>query len=158
MYHKEPALEAAFLAQLQRLWVDPEVLDQLSTALRASHAETVGARSREVGRIQQQVQTVQARLDRAYDDRLDGCLSIDDNERRANGWRDEQTRLRRELDAQALADQATMKKGIALLELATTGVRLWDRQDATAKRKILCHLTSNSTLARRGSRWSCGNP
>ena len=126
------------------------VLDQLRTALRASHAEIVGARNREVGRIQAQLQAVQTRLDRAYDDRLDGRLSIDEYERRANGWRDEQTRLRRELDAHAGADQATMEQGIALLELATTAVRIWDRQDATAKRKILGYLTSNSVFGEEG--------
>ena len=150
VYHRERVIEAAFLAQLQRLWIDPAVLDQLRTALRASHAEIVGARNREVGRIQQQIAAVQNRLDRAYDDRLDGRLSIDEYERRANGWRDEQTRLRRELDAHAGADQATMEQGIALLELATTAVRLWDRQDPTAKRKILGYLTLNSVFGEEG--------
>ncbi len=150
VYHRESMIEAAFLAQLKRLWIEPEVLEQLRVGLRSSHADIMTARNREVGRIQQQVDTIQARIDKAYDDRLDGRLSIDEYERRANGWRDEQTRLRRELDAHAGADQATMEQGIALLELATKAVELWERQDPTAKRKILSYLCLNSVFGEEG--------
>ncbi|MCB9694805.1 MAG: recombinase family protein [Alphaproteobacteria bacterium] len=150
VYHREHIIEAAFLEQLKQLWIEPEVLEQLREALHASHAEIVAARNREVARLQQQIGQIQQRLDRAYDDRLDGRLSIEEYERRAQGWRDDQGRLFVELDAHAGADQATMEQGIALLELATTAVRLWERQDATAKRKILSYLTLNSTYGGEG--------
>ncbi|MCB9684374.1 MAG: recombinase family protein [Alphaproteobacteria bacterium] len=101
VYHREHIIEAAFLEQLKQLWIEPEVLEQLREALHASHAEIVAARNREVARLQQQIGQIQQRLDRAYDDRLDGRLSIEEYERRAQGWRDDQGRLFVELDAHA---------------------------------------------------------
>ena len=42
------------------------------------------------------------------------------------------------------------EEGLALLELATTAVRLWERQDPTAKRKILGYLSLNSVFGEEG--------
>jgi hypothetical protein len=149
VYHREASLARAFLSALERLWVAPEVLASLRSALRASHAALVEARDRELGQVRRQLEVLQQRLDRAYDDRLDGRLSVEDYERRAQGWREEQGRLRRQLEAHAGADQATVEQGLALLDLATMAIRLWDRQEPAEQRKISARTLLSGS---RGSR------
>lgn len=149
-YHREPDIEAAFLTQLQELWVEAAVLQVLRKALRESHAMVMEARDREVVRIEGELKKLQARMDKAYDDRLDGHLPEDQYLRRFAGWREEQDLLHRELRSHANADASTMEAGVALLELATTAVRLWEKQDATARRKILAFLSQNSTFGEEG--------
>lgn len=43
-----------------------------------------------------------------------------------------------------------MEQGIALRELATNAVRLWERWNPTAKRKILGYLTLNAVVGEEG--------
>lgn len=64
-YFREPDIEAAFLQQLQELWVEASVLEVLRKALRESHAMVMAARDREVSRIESALHKLQARMDKA---------------------------------------------------------------------------------------------
>ena len=143
-YYKEAMLEAALLGQLQTLRLDREVMAWVAKALRSSHADMVAHREASMARLQAEWERMQARIDTAYEDRLDGRIAPDFFERKAAEWRDEQAQLRRRMDLHLDADQASIDQGIALMELAGRAVELYEQQNPREKRRLLEFLMLNS--------------
>ncbi len=81
----------------------------------------------------------------AYEDRLDGRISTETFDRMAQGWRAEQAKVRREVKAHEAADRSYMEEGLALLELASRAVDLYEKQPPAERRKLLNFVLSNST-------------
>jgi site-specific DNA recombinase len=150
VYHRERDMEAQFLRALKRMWVDADVLQMLRDALKESHAEIAGLRDRAVGDLQRQMQQLQGRLDRAYDDRLDGRLSAEDYDRRAGAWRDQIARLSRDIEAHGRADHLTVDQSLEIVAFASTVLAVWDRQPPEERRKLLHLLCSNFLFGEEG--------
>ena len=87
---------------------------------------------------------LQRRLDTAYDDRLDGRISVEMYERKANEWRTDQARVLREIEVHTNANRSYMEDGIALVELAGRAGVLYASAEFPARRQLLNFVTSNS--------------
>ncbi len=141
---REEVLGAMFADQLRRLHLDGDVLDWLKTALRSSHEDEQRHHKAAVDRLQKQYAGLQRKLDTAYDDRLDGRLSVERYEERSNTWREEMAHVRAELARHEGADRSYTEEGIALLELAGMALELFQSQEAPEKRRLLEFLCLNS--------------
>ena len=129
---------------LRRLRLDEDVVAWIREALKDSHAEELAFHAAAIKRVQGQLDAVQRRMDVAYDDRLDGRISIDEYTSRSNRWRQEQAGLRSDMERHQLADQRYNDEGVALLELAGMAFDLYESQTASQKRRLLDFLCSNS--------------
>lgn len=129
---------------LRRLRLDEDVVAWIREALKDSHAEELAFHAAAIKRVQGQLDAVQRRMDVAYDDRLDGRISIDEYTARTNRWRQEQAGLRSELERHDQADQHFSDQGVALLELAGMAFDLYESQTPSQKRRLLDFLCSNS--------------
>ena len=79
-----------------------------------------------------------------YEDRLDGRIDLSLFERKSSEYRQEQARILAEIDGFGAADGQYMEAGIRLLELTRNMHRLFEKQQAAEKRRLLDFVVSNS--------------
>jgi site-specific DNA recombinase len=76
-YAREEVLEACFADLLKGLVFDDQVMDWIVDALHQSHADEKKFRRDALARLQDEQSKIQNRLDKLYDDRLDGFIEPD---------------------------------------------------------------------------------
>ena len=85
------------------------------------------------------------RISVMYINKLDGKIGGDFYDKMAGEWREEQRRLQRDIERNQEAEQSYMDEGVQILELAQTAQRLFERQTAREKRRLLNFVLSNYT-------------
>lgn len=142
---REEELSRQFGEQLRDLHFDPEVLDWIREALRASHADEKQYHEEIVAELQKQYQRLQHRLDAMYVDKLDGDISAEYFQEKGEAWRREQADIRRKMEAHEQANQSYMEEGIQLLELADRAYELYCQQPPEEQRRLLNCVFSHAT-------------
>jgi DNA invertase Pin-like site-specific DNA recombinase len=146
-YVREEVLEEKFTSILRRLSFDREILDWVSSALRESHADEKKLHAEAIDRLQSEYKRLQRRIEAAYDDKLDGRIDVGFYDRKTSEWRDEQSRVRESIEQHENANRSYMDQGIALFELASRAVELFEKQEPREKRRLLDFVLSNCTWA-----------
>ena len=144
-YTREEMLEACFADLLKGLVFDDEVMDWIVDALHQNHADEKKFRRDAIARLQDEQSKLQNRLDKLYDDRLDGFIEPDFFERKSREWRQTQKRLADQIAEYENAAQDYVQDGVRLLELAKKAYFLFKQQNSSEKRKLLNFVCSNST-------------
>jgi site-specific DNA recombinase len=142
-YVREERLEEQFTELLGRLQFDDEVLAWVREALRASHADERRDHQAAIERLQAEYKRLDDRIHAMYVDKLDGKIGGDFYDRFAGEWRQEQSRLQREIDRHQRADESFMDEGGQILELARNAQKLFARQEPREKRRLLNFVLSN---------------
>jgi len=120
-----------------KLWIG-----SLTLCIRATQTRSVQRRcDHSLARGQTKIQN---RLDRLYDDRLDGYIEPDFFERKSREWRQTQKRLADQITEYQEAANDYVQDGIRLLELSKKAYFLYKQQDSSEKRKLLNFVCSNS--------------
>ncbi len=101
-----------------------------------------------VMQLQQQYLAVQAKLDKAYDDRLAGRITDELWGRKSAEWEAELSAIRRETARHERASHDYAATGSKILELAKNAHNLFIRQDPREQARLLKTLVSNSTFDR----------
>ncbi len=103
-----------------------------------------------VGRLERHRNTIQAKLDRGYEDLLAGTISDHLWTRKSTSWESELEAVRGELARhdQASSDYATT--GASILELSQQAYNLYVSQERAEQRRLLNTLLSNCI-------WECGS-
>jgi site-specific DNA recombinase len=143
-YVRQETLEEAYAAMLRRISIDEDIVNWIATALRESHGDQKRFRDESVARLQQEHTRLQNRLDVMYEDRLDGRIDLSLFERKSGEYRQEQARITAEINGFGTADGQYMDAGIRLLELTRNMHRLFEKQQAAEKRRLLDFVVSNS--------------
>ncbi len=146
-YVREEVLRDRFAAALDILHFDDEAAALLHDSLRESRDDEQKYRDEAIKRLRTELDRLQARLDAAYEDRLDGRIDVATYDRKAAVWRDEQDRARRALEEHERADKSYMDAGIRVLELSQSAKGLYLDENAREGRKVLDLVVSNSTWA-----------
>jgi site-specific DNA recombinase len=144
-YVREEVLEKRFAEQLARLNFDSDVLDWIKTGLQESHADEKAEHDAAVTRLRAQYDRIGARIHAMYNDKLDGRIDNAFYDREAAKMRSEQDACSREIALHQQADQSYLDEGVRLLELAHKTHRLFLKQEAGEKRRLLNFVLSNST-------------
>lgn len=142
-YTREEVLEERFAELLDQLRFDDEVLAWVSQALRVSHGDEKQHHDEAIERIQAEHDRLQKRIDAMYVDKLDGRIDTDFFDRKAAEWRDEQKKCLERIREHQEANQTYFDEGIRLLELAQKAGKLFRKQSAAEKRRLLGFVLSN---------------
>jgi DNA invertase Pin-like site-specific DNA recombinase len=127
----------------------PEPLaDCLARALRQGQADLDTERTQTLARLQQRERAVQGKLDRAYEDYLEGHIQEAFWMRKSTEWEAELTTVKAELARLSSAAPAYAATGERILELAKQAHFLYLKQDPTEQRRLLETLLSNCTFDR----------
>ena len=86
---------------------------------------------------------LQNRIHAAYVDKLDGRIDAALFDQLSAEWRRNQERSLRDIELHQNADQSYLEEGVELVELARNAQRLFEKQEAKEKRRLLGFLVSN---------------
>ena len=147
-YVREEALSQLFEDVVRRVQIPPAIADSIAQALRESQEDKERFHRTSILRLQQQYITIQARMDRAYEDRLADRIPEDLWQRKAQAWRRELESVRRDMSRHERASENYTATGSQILELAKHAENLFVRQDASEQAGLLKTLLSNCTFDR----------
>ena len=148
-YVREEVLEEKFAGLLKELTFDDEILDWIRHALRESHSQERREHEAAAKRLQDEHDLLQKRIHGAYIDKLDGVIDAVSFENMAAEWKAEQDRCQRDIELHKHADRGYIEEGVRLIELAQNAGRLFEKQEATEKRRLLNFLVSNCSWRNR---------
>jgi site-specific DNA recombinase len=100
-------------------------------------------RKHEDERLQQRLDQVQRRMDRAYQDKLDGKISEEFWMRKSGEWQEEEIQIRASMHACNTDRPERLLDGARILELANKAYFLYIKQDHAERAKLLKLVLSN---------------
>src|SRR5262249_27894196 len=142
-YTRQEVLEERFADILKGLVFDNEVMRWVTRALREIHGDERHFHEKAIARLQTEYQRLQDRLDAIYVDSLEGRIDTPFFAAKAAEWRDEQARLSRTIEEHRSANKTYSDEGARLLDLARQAHRLFRKQVASEKRRLLNFVLSN---------------
>src|SRR5690606_30637453 len=143
---REEDLSQHFADVVQRIEITAEVADWITEALRESQDDKERFHRTSVLRLQQQYVAVQAKIDRAYEDRLGGRIADDLWQRKSKEWEQELADVRRDMALHEGASHDYMAKGAEILELAQTAPAQFLMQNPAEQARMLKMLLSNCSF------------
>ena len=144
-YTREEVLENCFSDILRDLVFDDDVMKWVTEALRQSHEDEKRFRDQSISRLQAEYTKLQNRLDKIYEDKVDGVISAEFFERKSREWFAEQSKLLRQIEEHQAANQTYITEGVRLLEVARRAYGLFQKQPPREKRRLLNFVVSNSS-------------
>jgi site-specific DNA recombinase len=144
-YTREAVLDEQFTAFLKGISFGAEKLDWVRRALLDSHQDEKQFHAEVVEKLQREHRRIQDRVERMYEDKLDGRIDNGFYDRKVTEYRKEQDRITREIRAHGNANQSYIEDGVRLLELAQQAHVVFENQPPVEKRKLLGFLLSNCT-------------
>ena len=144
-YVREEVLEEQFSRILGRLRFDGDVLDWVARGLRESHVDERKEHEAAIVRLQAEYDRLGTRIHDMYVDKLDGRIDRTFYDRMSTQWRSEQDVCLREITLHQSADESYIDEGVRLLEVAHGAQRLFAKQEAREKGRLLKFVLSNST-------------
>ena len=143
-YVREEVLEKQFSEILGQLEVDAEVLEMLKKALRSSRVDQKQEHSGVIRDLRAEYDRLEARIDAAYEDKLDGKVSDELFRRKSDEYHEAQIRCLVEIEYCQNSRQSYMEDGVRLLEFAANARQEFEKQDLLGKRGLLKLVLSNS--------------
>ena len=92
-----------------------------------------------------QEKRLQDRLERMYEDKLDGTVDAAFYQRKSAEWRQEQERILARIAEYRQANKSYFEDGVMLLDLARTAGKLFREQEPKEQRRLLDFVLSNSS-------------
>jgi site-specific DNA recombinase len=133
---------------VERIQIPSEIADWIAESVRESHDGLEQTRRESIARLTQRRQATQSKLDRGYDDYLEGRLSESLWMRKSADWESELMTLDAELSRLSCATPAYVATGEKILELAKTAHSRYLEQDFAERRRLLDTVLSNCTFDR----------
>ncbi|MCE5216059.1 recombinase family protein [bacterium] len=143
---REDRLEGLLGELVQRVQIDEQTIDWVAMALKESHRDEKEHHAEQVDHLQRELTKIQARMDRAYEDKLDGRISEDFWQRKSSEWRASRLELQAAIERHQRAAELYLEAGVQVLRLAMRAYPLWLHQPQTGKRKLLDILLLNCTF------------
>ncbi len=144
-YVREEDLAEQFGEALAAIEIDEEVLNWVVAALRESHKEEKDYHNEMISKLQRSYQKLQDKLDKSYEEKLEGKIPEETYERLSKKWRREQEDTRRQIERHENANRSYFENGVKILELAQKAGKLYKKQEMSEKRQLLNFVFSNST-------------
>lgn len=146
-YVREEVLSDQFGEYLKQLVFDEEFIEWTVQALKEGHTDEKKEREQAIKRLRIEYDRLEKRIDTAYNDRLDGRISVEDYDRRHRGWLREQDEIQSTIAGFESARRNYLDDGIRLLELAHGAYDLFKKQEPKEQRKLLNFVFLNRTYA-----------
>lgn len=140
VWAKEEKVEEQVVKYLQNLEVkSPRLTEWIKKALKESHKDEIAYHSTSVGEINKQHEIIKQRIDKLYDDKLDGKITEDFYQRKFNQYSDELKTADRSINNHTNASLKYFDLGINIYELSQKASAIYSKATIEQKR-ILMHL------------------
>lgn len=144
---REPDIEKQLVANLNTLIVkSPRLSEWLKKALKESHKDEINYHSTTVGDISKQHDVIKQRLDKLYDEKLDGKINEDFYQRKFKQYSDELRTVSKAVEKHANASLKYIELGVSLFELSQKAEEIYYKADVDQRRLLLRMVFSDLTL------------
>ena len=143
----EPELAERLADVIRGIHVTPEVADGLRVALIESHKDKVDFHQHAQEALDRRYKAIVSRMDRAYDDKLDGAITEKFWRSKTSEWNAELCEIEMKIKTHREANQHYFEFGNQIIELARSAHGLFLRQTNEERRKLLDFLVSKMTYA-----------
>jgi len=143
---REETLVEQFSEIIDRMTLDPDTIQKVKDHFMGVMKEAETLRAESKAALKEQLEALKDRLDRAYEDRLDGKLSEALWVRKSQEWEREIFRLEGLLNATENAEERFQEEGFLVLDLIENARPLYHVQDKFGRRDFLKIVCSNFYL------------
>ncbi len=140
---RQEVLEEKLGEVIKGIHISDEIKDWIVKALRESYKEEKSYHEGIIKGLQSEYNQIQGRIDKAYEDKLDGKIPEDLFLRSMDRWRKEQDRILYQINRHKGANTHYIDEGVKILELANKAYFLYKKQDAYQKARLLKTVQSN---------------
>ncbi len=144
-YVREEVLDDLLANLLLGFRINSEIAEWIVTALKESRRDEKAFKETELKRLGTRHENLQQRLDKAYEDRLDGVIDERYWADVSNRMRSEQNQIQAQIDKLKTAERNYVDEGSRIIELAQRAYSLYKMQEPQEKRKLLDCVLSNCT-------------
>jgi site-specific DNA recombinase len=143
VYLKQEVLERQLEDALTNLAIDEALQILIMEGLRSSMEEKIAYHNKLVDQTQKQIRFLENRINDAYVDKLDKKITEEFWQANTIKWVADKERLSIKLLAIHRADTHYLENANAILELANKAIRLYKKQNAHEKRRLVDILVAN---------------
>ena len=133
---------------VEKIRLPEQVADSITQRLRTSQADVAEARERSSARLSDRQRALQAKIDRGYDDYVEGRISDALWARKSAEWESELATVTAELSALDRPATTFVATGERIIELVKRAGMLYKTQDPAEQRRVLESVLSNCTFDR----------
>ena len=145
-YLTEREVARQFGEAVRRITLTADIVDWTIGALRESDHDRVQFRQEAIKRLEERRARLASYVDQAYQDRLDGRITVETWERKVAEWERERRQITSEIDAHEMASANYLNEGIRVLELAKSAYQLYISQLPREQRRLVDVVLSNARL------------
>lgn len=145
-YVREELIDELFAEKLKGMQLDNEAANWIVTALKENSRDEGLYRQTERERLRRLYKSHQIRLDKAYEDRLDGIIDEKYWTELSKRWRAEQDTISYRIEKLDTRKRDYVEEGMEIIELAQNAHSLYVEQNLSEKRDLIKSLLSNCTL------------
>jgi site-specific DNA recombinase len=143
---REEVLQEQIADVVRRVTLEPETLAAIREAIESAFEDEALIRKESQASLGEPLEAVKTRMEKAYEDRLDGKLPEALWVKKSKEWERDIDRLERLLRGYNKAGHNFHEEGVFLLELSEKAYSMYEEQDPTARRELLNILCSNLIL------------
>ena len=143
---REEQLDSQMKAILKAIEITDDTLDDIIKALKDSYGDENVFRQTEIDRLKRRYAELQKRMDKSYEDRLDGLIDEAFWRDLNTKWREEQDDITSQLDRFSVANRNYVEQAMEILELSKDAYSLYVSQKGDEKRKLMKMILSNCTI------------
>jgi len=147
-YIREEHLADLLRGVVDKIQLRERVAESIRHRLRASQADLERARERASARLLDRQRALQAKIDRGYDDYVEGRISDALWRRKSAEWETELATVNAELSALNRPATAFVATGERIIELVKRAGMLYKTKDPAEQRRVLESVLSNCTFDR----------
>lgn len=140
---REEVLDQHMMDVLKAIEIDADTVGEIVRALKDSHRDEMNYRDTELLRLRKRDRELRARLDKAYEDRLDGVIDEAYWRRVSTSWRDEQDGVSGQIQKLSQTSRGYIDQAVEILELSKMAYSRYFERKTDEKRQLLQSLLSN---------------
>jgi len=143
---REEVLIEKFGEIVKKVQIDSNILNWLKEALKESHKDKKKYHDKQIENFQKQYTKYNNRLDRLYEDKLDGIITKEFFEEKYKLWAKEQQDIFSSIEKHKKANANYFEQGIKILELTQKLYSAYLQENPKEKGQLVKLLLSNCTL------------
>ncbi len=154
---REESIDEQISSLLSGLSLGPNTTEWLKNKLRESHQEEITFRESALNALNNNLIQVRNRLDKVYDDKIDGVIDEETYHRKRQQYLLELENLKGEIKKHEIADQKYIDFGCLVLDVANRAGEIYKVRNADDKKYLINFVFSNLSLKDKNVQFSLRN-
>ena len=154
----EKTITVQFSKLFSYLQMPQDVVDDITNSLKGSHKDKINFHSDLLERYQIEYKTFENRIEKMYEDKLDGSITVSYYEEKRKEYRDKQKILQNKMSRLHTADEEYYLNSEYLLKIAMHAKKLFESSEPQEKRLLLKMTLQNLRLEGKTVRYDWVKP